>query len=212
MMNKYLQERGDANIKTNADLISKARFYEDPNFPDRKQGKASRGTRHGAGHIGTAADPLRPSNPVAAVHAGTAARRASLPYVHCPATKAHGAARTEREWPLSDWLVAHRAARFPRDHRACGLYDGDLGSRAAMAMAARAWSAPSRPTCRSASTSLRVRLTKQCYSASPRLSKQQPGIDSRRRTSDRCLMNRSFSPALYATALRLPIRMCWFSA
>ncbi len=39
MMNKYLQERGDANIKTNADLISKARFYEDPNFPDRKQAR-----------------------------------------------------------------------------------------------------------------------------------------------------------------------------
>ncbi|MGD0134902.1 MAG: amidase [Bryobacteraceae bacterium] len=39
MLNKYLQERGDANIKTNADLIAKARFYEDPNFPDRKQGR-----------------------------------------------------------------------------------------------------------------------------------------------------------------------------
>ena len=39
MMNRYLQERGDANIKTNMDLISKARFYEDPNFPDRKQGR-----------------------------------------------------------------------------------------------------------------------------------------------------------------------------
>ena len=39
MMNKYLQERGDANIKTNADLISKARFYKDPNFPDRKEGR-----------------------------------------------------------------------------------------------------------------------------------------------------------------------------
>jgi amidase len=39
MINKYLQERGDANIKTNADLISKARFYEDPNFPDRKQAR-----------------------------------------------------------------------------------------------------------------------------------------------------------------------------
>jgi amidase len=41
MMNKYLQERGDANIKTNADLISKARFYEDPNFPDRKQSRVA---------------------------------------------------------------------------------------------------------------------------------------------------------------------------
>jgi amidase len=37
MINKYLRERGDANIKTNADLIAKARFYQDPNFPNRKQ-------------------------------------------------------------------------------------------------------------------------------------------------------------------------------
>jgi len=36
MMNRYLRERGDANIKSNADLIAKARFYRDPNFPDRK--------------------------------------------------------------------------------------------------------------------------------------------------------------------------------
>src|SRR5665213_4323056 len=39
MMDRYLEERGDANIKTSADLISKARFYEDPNFPDRKQAR-----------------------------------------------------------------------------------------------------------------------------------------------------------------------------
>jgi amidase len=38
-MNRYLRERGDANIKTNADLIAKARFYQDPNFPDRKQAR-----------------------------------------------------------------------------------------------------------------------------------------------------------------------------
>ncbi len=37
MMNKYLRERGDANIRSNADLVSKATFYQDPNFPDRKQ-------------------------------------------------------------------------------------------------------------------------------------------------------------------------------
>ncbi|HTW75842.1 MAG TPA: amidase [Steroidobacteraceae bacterium] len=37
MMNRYLRERGDANIKTTADLITKARFYADPNFPDRKR-------------------------------------------------------------------------------------------------------------------------------------------------------------------------------
>jgi amidase len=39
MINRYLRERGDANIKTNADLITKAAFYKDPNFPDRKQGR-----------------------------------------------------------------------------------------------------------------------------------------------------------------------------
>jgi Asp-tRNA(Asn)/Glu-tRNA(Gln) amidotransferase A subunit family amidase len=39
MINRYLQERGDANIKTNTDLIAKARFYEDRNFPDRRQAR-----------------------------------------------------------------------------------------------------------------------------------------------------------------------------
>lgn len=39
MMNRYLQERGDANIRSNADLITKARFYNDPNFPDRRQAR-----------------------------------------------------------------------------------------------------------------------------------------------------------------------------
>ena len=38
-MNRYLRERGDANVKSNADLITKARFYQDPNFPDRKQAR-----------------------------------------------------------------------------------------------------------------------------------------------------------------------------
>ena len=39
MLNRYLRERGDANIKSNADLIAKARFYVDSNFPDRKQAR-----------------------------------------------------------------------------------------------------------------------------------------------------------------------------
>jgi amidase len=41
MINKYLRERGDANIKSNVDLISKAKFYNDSNFPDRKQGRGN---------------------------------------------------------------------------------------------------------------------------------------------------------------------------
>jgi Asp-tRNA(Asn)/Glu-tRNA(Gln) amidotransferase A subunit family amidase len=46
MMNRYLRERGDANIKTNADLIAKGTFYNDPNFPNRRAAReqAERGT------------------------------------------------------------------------------------------------------------------------------------------------------------------------
>jgi amidase len=36
MMNKYLRERGDAVIRTNADLVQKAQFHQDPQFPDRR--------------------------------------------------------------------------------------------------------------------------------------------------------------------------------
>jgi Asp-tRNA(Asn)/Glu-tRNA(Gln) amidotransferase A subunit family amidase len=39
MIDRYLRERDDANIKSNADLITKAKFYDDPNFPDRKQAR-----------------------------------------------------------------------------------------------------------------------------------------------------------------------------
>jgi amidase len=39
MIDRYLRERGDANIKSNADLIAKATFYEDPHFPDRRQAR-----------------------------------------------------------------------------------------------------------------------------------------------------------------------------
>ena len=38
-INRYLRERGDAAIRSNADLIAKARFYQDPNFPDRRQAR-----------------------------------------------------------------------------------------------------------------------------------------------------------------------------
>jgi Asp-tRNA(Asn)/Glu-tRNA(Gln) amidotransferase A subunit family amidase len=36
MINRYLRERGDANIKSNADLIAKGTFYDDANFPNRR--------------------------------------------------------------------------------------------------------------------------------------------------------------------------------
>ena len=46
------------------------------------------------------------------------------------------------------------------------------------------------------------RLTKQCYFASPRHSKLQPGIAGRRPSSDRCLTNRSFPTG------RRPLAVC----
>jgi Asp-tRNA(Asn)/Glu-tRNA(Gln) amidotransferase A subunit family amidase len=39
MINRYLSERDDAGITSNVDLIEKARFYTDPNFPNRKQAR-----------------------------------------------------------------------------------------------------------------------------------------------------------------------------
>jgi Asp-tRNA(Asn)/Glu-tRNA(Gln) amidotransferase A subunit family amidase len=41
MMNLYLRERGDAKIKSNADLIAYSRFHRDPTFPDRLQARQS---------------------------------------------------------------------------------------------------------------------------------------------------------------------------
>jgi Asp-tRNA(Asn)/Glu-tRNA(Gln) amidotransferase A subunit family amidase len=39
MLDLYLRNRGDANIKSNADLIAKSNFHQDPHFPDRKKGR-----------------------------------------------------------------------------------------------------------------------------------------------------------------------------
>src|SRR5262249_24757612 len=49
----------------------------------------------------------------------------------------------------------------------------------------RAWLVPSKRICPWASTSLRVRLTKRCYSVSHRLSRPQRGIENHRLTFDR---------------------------
>ncbi len=39
MMNSYLAERGDAEIRSNTDLVAKSSFHEDPQFPDRKRAR-----------------------------------------------------------------------------------------------------------------------------------------------------------------------------
>ncbi|MDR3418068.1 MAG: amidase [Nevskia sp.] len=39
MMDLYLRQRGDSEIRSNTDLINKATFYNDPHFPDRKKAR-----------------------------------------------------------------------------------------------------------------------------------------------------------------------------
>lgn len=39
MLNLYLRDRGDAKIKSNADLIANSKFHQDPTFPDRKKAR-----------------------------------------------------------------------------------------------------------------------------------------------------------------------------
>ena len=39
MLNLYLRERGDANIKSNADLIAKATYYDEPKFRTPQRGR-----------------------------------------------------------------------------------------------------------------------------------------------------------------------------
>ena len=39
MLDLYLRERGDTNIKSNADLLTKANYYDEPHFPTPKRGR-----------------------------------------------------------------------------------------------------------------------------------------------------------------------------
>ena len=88
MINRYLRERGDANIKTNADLIAKATFYDDPNFPDRtRRARAGRARDH-AGYVGADAHTVRAADAADALHGGAEARRAGGADVHRAAEEA----------------------------------------------------------------------------------------------------------------------------
>lgn len=55
-MDMYLRERGDATIRSNADLLTKARFHDDPQFPDRR---VARKTMEEAKEVDLAARMLR---------------------------------------------------------------------------------------------------------------------------------------------------------
>lgn len=40
-LNLYLAQRGDANIKSNTDLLNKSNFHDDPNYPNRKEDRVN---------------------------------------------------------------------------------------------------------------------------------------------------------------------------
>ena len=93
MINRYLRERGDANITSNADLITKARFYAGPELSGPQAGARAGGARHGARHRRPRPDAVRAADDAAAVHAGAAAGRAGGADGHGAAAKADVAAR-----------------------------------------------------------------------------------------------------------------------
>ena len=142
MINRYLRERGDANIKSNADLISKATFYQDPNFPDRKQARENAERATELDTVGAAAEPLRAADDrCCSACRSSGSTRSSLRRPRCRRASST-APREPGERPAADRLVAARPAGLPGDHRAGGLHDRSLGSRARRRRA-RAWSARS---------------------------------------------------------------------
>ena len=99
MLNLYLRERGDANIKSNADLIAKANYYDEPKFRtpaarprEHRGGHAVRHVEaHAAAVLGAADDP--------AVHGRAGARRARVSDRQPAADQARRARRSASERP-----------------------------------------------------------------------------------------------------------------
>ena len=130
MMNKYLRERGDANIRSNADLISKATFYQDPNFPDRKQMRENTerqvaldtGVRlQGRFAVQSIVLQCMQEQRLDALVAPTASS---------PSAEAERAAGAERERPVAGRLVVSGTAGLSGDLGAGRLYHRGMGSRA----------------------------------------------------------------------------------
>ena len=129
MINRYLRERGDANIKTNADLIAKATFYDDPNFPNRQAAReqAERATALDTSarmHTRFALQTL-----LMQCMAGAEARRAGGADVHRAAEKAACPARAAKQRPHADRLVLFGSAGIPGDLGAGRFHDRRLGPR-----------------------------------------------------------------------------------
>ena len=178
MMNRYLRERGDANIKTNADLIAKATFYDDPNFPNRR---AAREQAERATALDTSARMhTRFALQTLLMHCMEEQKLDALvaPMSTVPPRKLLSPREPPSNGRNADRLVHVRAAGIPGDRRAGRFHDDRVGSGARRATR-RGWSGRSRRSCPSASTSSPGRSVSRCCSASP------PPTRPRRRTAGR---------------------------
>ena len=130
MMNRYLLERGDANIRSQADLIERGVFYEDSNFPDRR---AILERSAGAMVLDTS---LRLQNRFALrlivmqCMQEQSTRRSGVPDRQRAAAQADRPAGTHGERPLTGRLVASGTGGVSGNHGTGGFHHGGMGSRA----------------------------------------------------------------------------------
>ena len=95
MMNRYLAERGDPEIRSNADLVAKSSFHDDPQFPDRRAARERQEQAKRARYVGAHGAPLRGATARAAVHVADGARRARLSHEQLAAAEARRARRAD---------------------------------------------------------------------------------------------------------------------
>ena len=164
--------------------------YDDPNFPDRKQGRqaaerataldtsARLKTRFALQNILLECMQEQRLDALVSPMSTVLPRKLTAPRE--PAVNGR---------PPIGWSLIGQQG-FPAITVPAG-FTTQIWDRAPDSNAARAWPAPHRLTCPWAWISLRVRSMKPCYSASPRPSRQPPGIAGHRRTLDPCPVNRN---------------------
>ena len=190
MMNKYLRERGDANIKSNADLISKATFYQDPNFPDRKQMRENTERQRGARHRRCGCRAASRCRSIV-LQCMQEQRLDALvaPTASIPPPKLNGPREpnVNGRSPVGWSLLGQQG--FPVITVPAG-FTTEVWDRVREGSGHASGRTDSRPGCRSASTSSAVRSTNRCCSASRRRTKRRPDTARRRPISDRWRGNR----------------------
>ena len=128
MFNRYLRERGDAAIKTNADLINKANFYADDRFPDRKAARQQAEDETKLDSAARAEGPLHDSTAHAAMHAAPGPRRDHLSDERDAAREARRARQRRRRAQHRNG--AHGARAVAARARAAAVSGRSSGSKA----------------------------------------------------------------------------------